>query len=252
VPPLEDPVHLNRARAESFGSIASDYDRFRPSYPEKLIDDLAALRPTTVLDIGCGTGKATRLLAARVPSVLGVEVDPEMAAVARSHGLDVEIGSFEQWDDAGRRFDLITCAQAWHWVDPRIGAPKAARLLTGAGRVALFWNYDDLDKTARTVVDAVYARLAPDLLERAPNKPGERVDDLRSTGVFGSITTSTYEWQRTLPIDAWIGKVGTQSDHLLLGAQRLAQVQAALRSALADAGDEVRMTGGTYVIWARH
>jgi SAM-dependent methyltransferase len=251
VPPLEDPVHLNRARAESFGSVAADYDRYRPSYPDALIDDLVALHPSTVLDIGCGTGKATRLLVARRLSVLGVEVDPEMAAVAQSHGLDVEIGSFEQWDDAGRRFDLIISAQAWHWVDPRVGAPKAARLLTEGGTVALFWNYDDLDETTRAVVDPVYARLTPELLEREPNRPGERVEDLRSTGAFNSITTSTYEWQRTLPIDAWIGKVGTQSDHLLLGAQRLAEVQAALRSALADAGDDVRMTGGTYVIWAR-
>jgi SAM-dependent methyltransferase len=249
--PFDDPAHLDRARAESFGSVAANYDRYRPGYPDELINDLLALHPATVLDIGCGTGKAARLLAARGPSVLGVEVDPEMAAVARTHGLDVEVGSFEQWDDAGRRFDLIISAQAWHWVDPQIGAPKAARLLTDGGTAALFWNYDDLDATPQAVVDEVYRRLAPHLLAPGPNKAGERADDLRATGAFGSVTTQAYKWERRLPVDEWVGKVGTQSDHLLLGADRLAQVQTALRSALAQAGDDVRMIGGTYVIWAR-
>src|SRR3954454_7614859 len=114
-------MHANRARAESFGAVAANYDRYRPGYPETLIDDLLALRPTDVLDIGCGTGKAARQLVARGLDVLGVEIDPEMAAVARAHGLAVEVVGFEQWEPAGRTFDLIVCGQAWHWIDPRIG-----------------------------------------------------------------------------------------------------------------------------------
>ena len=124
------PAHRQRDRAESFGAVAHDYDLYRPSYPAELVDELVALAAGgPVLDIGMGTGKGARLLAERGLDVLGVEVDPQMAEVARGHGLTVEVASFETWPDAGRSFSLITAAQAWHWVDPVPGAPKVARLL---------------------------------------------------------------------------------------------------------------------------
>jgi hypothetical protein len=52
-------------------------------------------------------------------------------------------------------------------------------------------------------------------------------------------------------VDEWVGLVGTQSAHLQLGSERLATVQDALHAALAEAGETVRLTGGTYTIWAR-
>src|SRR5690349_21277834 len=104
----EDSVrmHDQRHRAEVFGSAAEAYDEYRPSYPDALIDDLVAAGPARALDIGCGTGKAGRLLAARGVEVLGVEIDEDMAEVARRSGLEVEVGSFETWEPAGRTFDL--------------------------------------------------------------------------------------------------------------------------------------------------
>jgi SAM-dependent methyltransferase len=248
----DELTHTQRERAESFGTVAADYDRYRPSYPAELIDDLVALRPTGVLDIGCGTGKASRLLAERGPRVLGVEIDPQMAAVARSHGIEVEVGSFEQWDDRGRTFDLITCAQAWHWVDPALGAPKIRGLLNPGGTAALFWNFADFDPTTRTVVDEVYRRVAPEVAERATaGDDRTHLKALEATGVFSSITTHTYEWQRTDSAEQWVGNIGTQSNHLLLGAERLRELQAALLGALNEAGAGVHHTGGTYTIWAR-
>src|SRR5216684_9221402 len=88
-----DELHLDRARAESFGSTAQQYDRYRPTYPDALFDDLAALEPMQVLDIGCGTGKAAVALARRGLSVLGVEPDERMANVARDYGIAVEVAA---------------------------------------------------------------------------------------------------------------------------------------------------------------
>src|SRR5436305_7380373 len=101
-----------RSRAESFGAAAELYDRVRPSYPPALLDDLLSDGARTVLDVGCGTGIAAALLAAGRCDVLGVEVDERMAALARAKGITVEVAAFESWDDRGRRFDLLTCAQA--------------------------------------------------------------------------------------------------------------------------------------------
>jgi predicted TPR repeat methyltransferase len=85
----------DRARAESFGVTAALYDQARPAYPPALVDALIADGSRRVLDVGCGTGIASALLADRGCTVLGVEVDARMAEVARAKGIEVEVGRFE-------------------------------------------------------------------------------------------------------------------------------------------------------------
>jgi SAM-dependent methyltransferase len=91
------------------------------------VDDLAALRPARVLDVGCGTGKAAGARAGRGLVAPGVEPDARMAEVARGHGLAVEVATFEAWEPAGRRFDLLTFADSWHWVAPAVAVPGTVR-----------------------------------------------------------------------------------------------------------------------------
>jgi SAM-dependent methyltransferase len=253
-----EPMHANRARAESFGAVAANYDRYRPEYPEPLIEDLLDLRPGDVLDIGCGTGKAARQLVARGLSVLGVEIDPEMAAVARAHGLPVEVAGFEQWQPEGRTFDLIVCGQAWHWIDPAVGPAKAAGLLRPGGVAALFWNHaTDFAPGVREVLDEVYRAHAPELLkmseqDRAHRESKPYLADLKASGAFGSIETKDYAFERTYTADEWVGTVGTHSDHLQLEPGRRAALADALRDVIdRRLGGTIKNTGGTYSIWAR-
>jgi SAM-dependent methyltransferase len=254
--PSEGRLHTDRARAESFGGVAEQYDRFRPSYPVALVDDLLALHPADVLDIGCGTGKAARLLVERGLHVLGVEIDPQMAAVARGHRVDVEIAPFETWRPRGRRFDLITCAQAWHWVDPAVGIPKAAGLLREGGTLALFWNYDELDVPAQAAIDDVYRKYAPELLRSVVNGANPRtdrphVDDLEASGLFASVRTTTYRWERSYSRVQWIGLVGTHSDHLRLDPARRGALLEALGTTVEALGGRIDAHYGTYSAFAR-
>ena len=245
--------HQQRDRAESFGAVAQSYDRYRPGYPDELIDALAALAPATVLDVGCGTGKASRQLVARGLDVLGVEIDAEMAAFAARSGVPVEVASFEQWDGRGRTFDLIVSGQAWHWVDPAVGAPKLVRLLRPGGTVCLFWNYDGPDKRLEELVDGVFGRVAPELVESAQlDAEGLHERTLRDTGCFASIEVRDYTWSETLPVEDWVARISTHSKQLVLAAERLAAVQAALLDALrAEYGDTLQLGYGTYSLWAR-
>ncbi|MGH8960766.1 MAG: class I SAM-dependent methyltransferase [Jatrophihabitantaceae bacterium] len=246
-------MHADRARAESFGSAAQQYDRFRPSYPDALIDELVALGPAAVLDVGCGTGKVAVPLAARGLSVLGVEVDGRMAQVARSHGIEVEVGAFETWDAAGRTFDLITSGQAWHWIDPVAGVPKAADLLRPGGRAVLFWNYDKLDVTTQEAVQAVYRRLAPELASSVVvggNRQSDRrhAEAFEAAGRFASVGTRTYHWEQVRAAADWLAMVGTHSDHLALEPERREQLLRELGQAI---GGSVRSRYGTYVVIAQ-
>jgi SAM-dependent methyltransferase len=120
--------------------------------------------PTRVLDVGCGTGKVARTLARRGPAVLGVEADERMANVARGHGVEVEVAPFETWDDAGRRFDLLTCGDAWHWIDPDAGVAKAARVLAAGGVMAWFWNSSQVEEPLASAFTRVYAQHAPEIV----------------------------------------------------------------------------------------
>ena len=250
---LPERAYLRRDRAESFGAIAASYDRYRPGYPTELIDDLVAGRPRTALDIGCGTGKAGRLLADRGVTVLGGEIDPLMADVARTHGLDVEVAGFEDWDPARRTFDLVVSGQAWHWVDPALAAPKVAALLAATGVFTAFWNWDEPDERSQAAIEAVYAAVGPELAaavapgaDRRDNRPYLR--DLEATGAFGSLQVRDYHWTRRHEIEEWIALLSTHSQHVLLGPERFAELAAGLRAALTA---PVEVTGGTYAIIGR-
>ena len=133
---------LARERSRLFDQQAEAYDRFRPTYPDAVIDDVLGPVPDglDVLDVGCGTGIASRQIAQRGARVLGVELGPRMAEVARGHGIAVEIAAFEGWDPAGRTFDRVTSAQAWHWLDLPVATAKAASVLRPGGKLCLIWN----------------------------------------------------------------------------------------------------------------
>lgn len=223
--------HLDRVRAESFGAAAEIYERFRPGPPPALIDDLVALAPKRVLDIATGTGKLAGPLAARGLDVLGVETDPRMAALAP---VPVEIAPFEDWDDAGRTFDLVTCADAWHWLDPARAEAKLARVATGM--FVRLWMFHELEPELLAAVDAVHARLAPHI--RPPGHPFSGWD------VEGE--ERVYRWDLTLTRDDWLALVGTYSGHATLPHR--AALDAELRAVLPE---QVRARFGYVTRWRR-
>src|ERR1700749_660032 len=86
-----------------------------PPSPAGLIQRIIAASPgRDFLDAGCGTGISSRLLAAAGCRVLGVDPDPRMAERARAGGTRTEVATLEEWDPAGRTFDGVVAAQAWH------------------------------------------------------------------------------------------------------------------------------------------
>jgi SAM-dependent methyltransferase len=239
--------HRNRARARSFGSVAALYDSHRPAYAEALFDDLAALHPAQVLDVGCGTGKVANALLRRGHTVLGVEPDEQMATVARGYGVPVDVATFENWEDGGRQFDLLTCGAAWHWIDPAAGLTKAARVTRSDGTLARFWNFEVPVEPVATALDAVYRDLAPGATQFVPYPPEGWKDPVAQSAAFCSEETRVYPWQRTLSSEQWVAMVTTFSDHQCLDPSLLAALQSALGSAIETAGGSVHTQGGTYL-----
>jgi SAM-dependent methyltransferase len=166
-----------RDASRLFDEVSELYDRVRPGYPVELFADLAAIAGmdgrSSVLEVGCGTGQATRSLAPLGYAVTAVEAGASMAALARQRlaafpNVEVETSAFEEWDDRGRRFDVLVAAAAWHWVDPSVGWRRAHQVLRPGGWVALVGNV----VVRRAGEREVYAETA-DLHERyAPANPG--------------------------------------------------------------------------------
>jgi len=242
-----DVLHRDGDRARSFGADALQYERARPSYPAPLVDELLADCPgPRVLDVGCGTGKAARLFAARGCLVVGVEPDARMAAVARRSGLHVEEAAFEQWEPAGRRFDLVVSAQAWHWIDPEVGTARAAGVLTAGGLIGLIWNEGVFPPSLLRTLGTVYERRAPGLDSYSVllgRRADERVDRaaraLTENGSFGEPEVRTYAWERVYSRAEWLDQLPTHSDHRALAPDRLTAL-------LADVGDAIDALGGSF------
>jgi len=251
-------LHENRGRAESFGVDAERYDRARPSYPAAIVDELLASKPGRVLDVGCGTGKVARLFLARGCEVLGVEPDSRMAGVARSHGILVEVATFELWNPAHRMFDLVVCGQAWHWIDPSLGAQRAASVLKPGGRLAIFWNRGGHDVPTQAALNEAYVRFAPALVakESVPlgNEPSDRSDNIAAiaaTHLFAPCQLRTYGWTQQYSRDGWLDQLGTHSDHIALEPQQRAALLDAVGTAIDRLGGSITVHYETQLINAR-
>src|SRR5687767_9699381 len=99
--------------ALSFGSVAGDYARGRPGWPQEAIDVVGLPRDARVLDLAAGTGKLTEALAQRFDEVVAVEPDDAMRAVIR-HGT-VLAGSAEAIPLPDASMDGVFVGEAFHW-----------------------------------------------------------------------------------------------------------------------------------------
>lgn len=245
-------MHQARGIAESFGNDAARYDRARPRYPDELIARIVTAAPgPSLLDVGIGTGIEARQLIAAGCDVVGVDPDERMAARARAHGVAVEIASFERWDAAGRTFDGVVSAQAWHWIDPLAGARKAAEVLPPGGLFAAFWNVADIPPEVAAAFAAVYERVAPDGLGLgAYRRDGSMIDGygaildkaadgLSAAGGFARPDRWRLDWDHHYSRDAWLDVLPTQGGNTSMPAE---QLQALLR----ETGRVIDALGGGF------
>lgn len=136
------PDVITDARATSFGVVAREYDRWRPSYPVAAVDWLAPCAPARVADVGAGTGKLTELLLARGLDVDAVEPDHRMLKVLghNNPAARLHLSDSEHIPVPDASLDAVLVADAWHWFEPEPTIREVRRVLKPGGWLGLVWN----------------------------------------------------------------------------------------------------------------
>ena len=239
----------DRSRGAIFDGLAELYDAVRPGYPESLVDEILARAPerACVLEIGCGSGQATRAFARRGLRVTCLEPSPNLARRARANlapwpDVVVEERRFEAWPLREGGFDLVIAAQAFHWLDPRIAYTKAGRALRPGGALALFWNRPVWDAgPLREAIDEAYRLHAPQIAPAHSVEIEGVLEGIRSSGLFGPVSQSRHAWIDRRSARDYLRLLGTYSDHAALPA---AQREALLRAI----GAAIERFGGAIVL----
>lgn len=218
----------------AFDSVVLLYDEARPGYPEALFDDVVSLSRIPaggrILEIGCGSGKATEPLARRGYSILCVELGKNLAEFSRRRlaaypQVEVLTGAFEDWPEEEGAFDLVVSAEAFHWLDQASDYRKISRTLRPGGAIALFWNrhvHSDKSEGFFEALQEVYRREAPELVGRHtselphPDEVSGRAEGIEDSGLFGEVMVRKYPWEGEYDAAGYIRLLRTYSDHISL------------------------------------
>ena len=194
----------------SFNEAAEIYDRVRPSYPAAMFDPLFEMLPPrpAIVEVGPGTGQATKDLLARGASVHAIEIGPAMAAKLRSNlpsdRLDVTIGDFEVVNITPASADAVFSATAYHWISRQAQADRPGRILRPSGVVAIvdLIQVDSLDDAGFFAANQpIYERYGQG--HTGPPAPTRDAVDpemrrvLEADGRFGSVAVRRYDWNQT-------------------------------------------------------
>lgn len=247
------------SRALTFGSVAAAYERYRPGYPDALVDAVLAYagRPVaTALEIGAGTGKATRVFADHGLQVTASEPDAAMLAELRSQvpGVNTVRAAFEELP-LTTTYDLVYAAAAMHWTRPEGRWERVAALLEPGGVVASFGSPRDLADPE--LEEAVRAARAPWLADDDVPPPDGTLEDstlqwpsteMSSSSLFTDVTKVVLEQRTTVSARDYIGLLSTVSAYLELEP---ADREAALGRVLAVLPAQVDVIGDIRLHLAR-
>jgi SAM-dependent methyltransferase len=242
-----------------FGAAAESYERFRLGYPDEVVDrtlDYAGRPVRTAIEVGSGTGKATRAFASRGIDITALEPDPNMLLVLQRESIAMPVtpvlSRFEEYD--GPPVDLVYAASAWHWTEPAARWSRTARLLVEGGVVASFGRPMTLvDEDVRVAVDEARRPVLPDESESLPHPDGEDGrewpgSELAGSDLFTDVQELCLPREVVVPQKEYVGYLSTVSAYLQLTVRQRQEVLLRIAELLPE---QVRLDAGVRLCLAR-
>jgi SAM-dependent methyltransferase len=217
-----------------FGRSAEAYERGRPDYPAEAIDWLVEkldLRPgRTVVDLGAGTGKLTRLLVPSGAKVIAVEPIAEMRE--RIRGARALEGTAEAIPLANGSADAVTVAQAFHWFHAEEALVEIRRVLRPGGGLALVWNVRDQANEVQAAASRIMAPLERDT-PRGHNRDWATV--------IGATETAEFRHEQLVEENAFVERFMSVSFVAAAHDDVRADIEKRLRALARAAGTPIRL-----------
>lgn len=241
-----------------FDQIVLGYDRIRPDYPARLFADVlgyaGAEKGARALEIGAGTGKATRPFLDSGYAVTAAEIGANMADFLRDKysaypDFRVTVAPFEEAELEEGSYDLVYAANAFHWVKPDIGVPKTFRLLRPGGTFALFrYNiFTDYEEEMQAVYEEHFyshyktpyrgfpLKSHEELRQPDQIRRGFGISDMTAYG-FGDIAMHFYDVEQRYSAEEYVAFQDTMSDHRQLPEANREALYAGIRQAIQRQG----------------
>jgi SAM-dependent methyltransferase len=240
------PAVSERAeRARSFESVAAEYERHRPEYPGEALRWAAGrleLEPgARVLDVGAGTGKLTRGLAALGLEVVAVEPGVPMLEQLRVAVPEAEAheGQAESIPLPDESVDAAFAGQAYHWFDRERALPDLHRVVRPGGGLALLWNWwDERDRLQRELGRIVgFSGHRPYNEEELPGAPW-----------FHEVGRTVVDSAEDTSPEAVVSRIATTSMFLTMDAAERERLLAEVHDLASRSGDRFSMTRQTFVL----
>ena len=202
-----------------FDRTARYYDKYRPGYPEEIINALIEKtgieQGSKLLEIGSGSGKATNHFAPKGYDILCIDPGEQLVEAGRKKfesfgNVRFEVARFEEYDAPEGVFDVVFSAQSFHWVPQSAGYQECARVLKKGGYLAPFWNmyitYDNaLDNELMEISDR-YGGIADFLSESGcEERIATIVSGIAKSGLFGTPEVHRVPWKERYSPDDYFG-----------------------------------------------
>jgi len=205
-----------------FNQMANYYDKYRPSYPQEIIDIFISKANlssgSNLLEIGAGSGKATELFTGRNFNMLCIEPGAGLIKIGNAkfeaENFTFHQARFEECKLSAESFDVVFAAQAFHWIPQPQGFEKCAYILKKRGYLAPFWNmyitYDNELDNELLAISAKYGGFADFLsIENCENRINSIASEIENSGLFSKPEIVRSLWKQTYTADEYYGFVLT-------------------------------------------
>jgi len=251
---LADDKEFWKEQSKKFDASADYYDRYRPGYPEGLIYCILMetnLPPTAkILEIGAGSGKATRQFVEQGYQLHCIEPGANLAAAGmenfRETGkVEYSVCRFEEWEAPESQFDFAFSAQAFHWVPKPKGFELCAKALKANAYFGLYWNmYLTQDSPVdKALLDFMRQKnlmiIYLQTKEEAEKSIQQNIHEIKESGYFNPPELYKFYWSQRYSAEDYLGFIKTGNGYLSLAPKDQEWVDKEILNIIHQHGGEV-------------